>query len=86
MFEWTVGFKNTVLKSSHGFSEVSIPVRATIGWRTEWTGDLFPAPGPETLRHIPVLYFSYGQPKYCYEKTIHIVLNQLCSSLWASRF
>ena len=28
----------------------------------------------------------YGQPKYCYEKTIHVVLNQLCSSLWTSRF
>ena len=27
----------------------------------------------------------YGQPKYCYEKTIHVVLNQLCSSLWTSR-
>ena len=26
----------------------------------------------------------YGQPKYCYEKTIHDVLNQLCSSLWTS--
>ena len=26
------------------------------------------------------------QPKYCYEKTIHVVLNQLCSSLWTSRF
>ena len=23
---------------------------------------------------------------YCYEKTIHVVLNQLCSSLWTSRF
>ena len=22
----------------------------------------------------------YGQPKYCYEETIHLVLNQLCSS------
>ena len=28
----------------------------------------------------------YVQPKYCYEKTIHVVLNQLCSSLWTSRF
>ena len=28
----------------------------------------------------------YGQPKYCYEKTIPVVLNQLCSSLWTSRF
>ena len=27
----------------------------------------------------------YGQPKYCYEKTMHVVLNQLCSSLWTSR-
>ena len=27
----------------------------------------------------------YGQPKYCYKKTIHVVLNQLCSSLWTSR-
>ena len=27
----------------------------------------------------------YGRPKYCYEKTIHLVLNQLCSSLWTSR-
>ena len=26
----------------------------------------------------------YGQPKYCYKKTIHVVLNQLCSSLWTS--
>ena len=26
------------------------------------------------------------QPKYCYEKTIHVVLNQLCSSLWTSLF
>ena len=26
----------------------------------------------------------YGQPKYCYEKAIHVVLNQLCSSLWTS--
>ena len=26
----------------------------------------------------------YGQPKYCYKK-IHVVLNQLCSSLWTSR-
>ena len=26
----------------------------------------------------------YGQPKFCY-KTIHVVLNQLCSSLWTSR-
>ena len=57
MFEWTVGFKNTVLKSSHGFSEVSIPVRATIGWRTEWTGDLFPAPGPETPAISPSCTF-----------------------------
>ena len=23
----------------------------------------------------------YGQPKYCYKKTIHVVMNQLCSSL-----
>ena len=28
----------------------------------------------------------YGQPKYCYEKTIHVLLNQLCSSLWTSHF
>ena len=44
---------------------------------------------------IPITKFSnickpeegwYGQPKYCYEKTIHVVLNQLCSSLWTSRF
>ena len=28
----------------------------------------------------------YRQPKYCYEKTTHVVLNQLCSSLWTSRF
>ena len=28
----------------------------------------------------------YGQPKYCYGRTIHFVLNQLCSSLWTSRF
>ena len=28
----------------------------------------------------------YGQPKYCYEETIHVVLNQLCSSLWTSHF
>ena len=27
----------------------------------------------------------YGQPKYCYKKTIHVVMNQLCSSLWTSR-
>ena len=27
----------------------------------------------------------YGQPKYCYKKKIHVVLNQLCSSLWTSR-
>ena len=27
----------------------------------------------------------YGQPKYCYEKTIHVVLNQLWSTLWTSR-
>ena len=27
----------------------------------------------------------YGQPKYCYEKTIPVVLNQLGSSLWTSR-
>ena len=20
----------------------------------------------------------YGQPKYCYEKTVHVVMNQLC--------
>ena len=26
----------------------------------------------------------YGLPKYRYEKTIHVVLNQLCSSLWTS--
>ena len=26
----------------------------------------------------------YGQPKYCYKKTIHVVMNQLCSSLWTS--
>ena len=28
----------------------------------------------------------YGQPKYCLtkKKTIHVVLNQLCSSLWTS--
>ena len=29
---------------------------------------------------------GYGQPKYCYEKTIHVVLNQLRSSLWTSHF
>ena len=29
----------------------------------------------------------YGQPKYCYEKTIHFVLiDQLCCRLWTSRF
>ena len=28
----------------------------------------------------------YGQSKYCYKKTIHVVMNQLCSSLWTSRF
>ena len=28
----------------------------------------------------------YGQPKYCYEKTIHVVLIQRCTSLWTSRF
>ena len=28
----------------------------------------------------------YGQQKYCYEKTIHVVLNQRCRSLWTSRF
>ena len=28
----------------------------------------------------------YGQPKYCYEKTIHVVLNQLCSGVWTSYF
>ena len=28
----------------------------------------------------------YGQPKYCYEETIHVPLNQLCSSLWTYRF
>ena len=27
----------------------------------------------------------YGQPKYCYKKTIHVVLNQLCCSLRTSR-
>ena len=27
----------------------------------------------------------YGQPKYCYEKTIPVVLNQLGSSVWTSR-
>ena len=27
----------------------------------------------------------YGQPKYCYKKPIHVVMNQLCSSLWTSR-
>ena len=27
----------------------------------------------------------YGQPKYCYRKQLHVVLNQLCSSLWTSR-
>ena len=27
----------------------------------------------------------YDQPKYCYKKTIHVVMNQLCSSLWTSR-
>ena len=27
----------------------------------------------------------YGQPKYFYDKTIPVVLNQLCSSLWTSR-
>ena len=27
----------------------------------------------------------YGQPKYCYEKTMHVVLNWLCSSLWTCR-
>ena len=29
---------------------------------------------------------GYGQPKYCYEKTIHVVLNQLCSGVWTSYF
>ena len=28
----------------------------------------------------------YSQPKYCYEKTIRVVLNQLSSSLWTCRF
>ena len=28
----------------------------------------------------------YGQAKYCYKKTIHVVMNQFCSSLWASHF
>ena len=28
----------------------------------------------------------YGQPKYCYKKTIHVVLNQRCTSLCTSRF
>ena len=28
----------------------------------------------------------YGQPKYCYKKLIHDVMNQLCSSLWTARF
>ena len=28
----------------------------------------------------------YGQAKYCYKKTIHVVMNQFSSSLWASHF
>ena len=27
----------------------------------------------------------YGMQKYCYKKTIHVVMNQLCSSLWTCR-
>ena len=38
------------------------------------TGNLFPAPDPDPLpypRHLRgELYFSYGQPKHCYEKTV----------------